>query len=179
MEASNPPLPPERAARLIRANRYLTLATADDQGPWAAPINYVTGPGDFLHFYSTITARHSLAVSHTPRVAGAIFDTRAASEDVDGLQVAASCTVVDAGQLDEVHSHYFEVNFADPTERKWWYRPPAAFLDGGVWRFYRLTIEEAYVIDFESIEKDRVDRRVTVDLEELWRLVTSPPPGSP
>ena len=78
----------ERAAQLLQSNRFLTLGIADEEGPWVAPINYVIGPGEQLHYYSAIGARHALALESTQRVALAIFDSRAASDDVDGLQAA-------------------------------------------------------------------------------------------
>lgn len=166
--------PTERAAKMIKQNRYLTLGTADDVGPWVAPINYVIGPGAHLHFYSASNARHSVALARKSLCSGAIFDSRAASEDVDGLQFEATCDVVEDPDLEPVHSHYFEVNFADPAVRKWWYRPPGAFGAEGIWRFYRITLSALYVIDFESITKERVDRRVDVALDDMWEIIGRP-----
>lgn len=163
----------ERAVKLVRSNRFLTLATCADGAAWAAPINYVIGPGPFLHFYSVPGARHSLDIAATPRVAGAIFDSRAVGDEVDGMQFVATCSVVEGMGLAEVSEHYFDVNFSDPREREWWYRPPAEFEGDGAWRFYRLALSEIYLIDTELFEQTKIDRRVSVDLEAFLAALTS------
>lgn len=162
--------PASRAAKMITENRFLTLSTASSDGPWAAPINYVLGPGRYLHFYSARKARHSRDVGESSNVAGAIFNTQAASEDVDGLQFAARCSVLHGDELAAVHQYYFDVNFP-PEQRDWWLRPVRAFDEGGTWAFYRLDIQGVWVIDFESIERERLDSRLVVDPGEMWGLL--------
>ncbi|WP_444947142.1 hypothetical protein [Micromonospora ureilytica] len=151
-----------RAVKLVRDNRYLTLSTCSDGMAWAAPINYVLGPGDFLHFYSTPTARHSQDIAVTPRVAGAIFDSTATGDDVDGMQFVGTCAEVAGPELAEVSEHYFTANFPDPEVREWWYRPPSEFEGDGTWRFYRLVLTHIYLIDIETFEETKVDSRVEV-----------------
>ncbi len=163
--------PDARAAKIISDNRFLSLACTDKDGPWVAPINYVIGPGRTLSFYSAVDARHSLAVAITPRTAAAIFDSRASSEDVDGLQLSLICTEVEPSELETVHQHYFATNFASEDEKEWWLRPPDAFLGNGPSRFYALEIVAAYVIDFESVERDKIDRRIAVDPDTIWQIL--------
>lgn len=160
--------PSNRAANIIATNRFLTLATADADGPWAAPINYVIGPGHNLHFYSAQKSRHSLAIGDATDVAAAIFNSQASSSDVDGLQLQAHCSLLRGDDLADVYEHYFRVNFAAPEEREWWIRPISAFDVGGMWAFYRLEIQNLWVIDFESMERERLDSRVDVDLAAMW-----------
>ncbi|GIJ31544.1 pyridoxamine 5'-phosphate oxidase family protein [Micromonospora sediminimaris] len=159
----------QRAVKLLRSNRYFTLATCADGVPWAAPINYVLGPGPVLHFYSTPTARHSRHIAAMPTVAGAVFDSTAVGDDVDGMQFVARCAEVTASELADVSEHYFRTNFTDPEERDWWYRPPEAFHGDGTWRFYRLDLTEVYLIDLEAFVETQVDTRVQVDLDRLRR----------
>ena len=132
--------PVERAAKMLRENRFATMATIDANGPWAVPINYVLGPGRVLTFYSAIDSRHARAVVVEDRVSGAVFDSRASSEEVDGLQFDGVCTSVVDDTLETVHAHYFDTNFADPTERAWWLRPATDFGTGGRWHFYQIAI---------------------------------------
>jgi uncharacterized protein YhbP (UPF0306 family) len=153
---------------MLSSNRFLTLATADPEGPWATPINYVVGPGEYLHFYSAVESLHSRAIGNANDVAIAIFDSKASSEDVDGMQSRARCTVVTHTDLPTVHEHYFRVNFSSDEDRAWWYRPAEEFEEPSIWRFYRLALIEAWVIDFDSIEQERVDRRLPVDLAGIW-----------
>lgn len=160
----------ERAAKIIGGNRYLTLATSGSSGPWAAPINYVIGPGDYLHFYSARKARHSGDIGESNAIAAAIFNSAAASADVDGLQLEARCSILHGDDLRAVHQYYFDTNFP-ADQRDWWLRPVSAFDEGGIWAFYRLEFVHLWVIDFESIERERLDSRLAVDIDETWRLL--------
>lgn len=165
------PSPAERAASIITENRFLSLGTSDANGPWIAPINFVVGPGNYLYFYSATESRHSHALETNERVAVAIFDSRATSDDVDGMQCSGICSEVAERDIDAVHAHYFAVNFSDPEEREWWLRPSEEFTGNGLWRFYRLSLQEIFVIDLDSIEQERVDKRISVDATEMWQLV--------
>jgi uncharacterized protein YhbP (UPF0306 family) len=164
--------PAERAAKMVTENRYLTLSTASTNGPWATPINYVVGPDKYLHFYSARKSRHSQDIGESSDVAGAIFNSQAASEDVDGLQFAGRCSVLHGEELATVHEYYFKVNFP-PETRDWWLRPVSAFDEGGTWAFYRLDFQGLWVIDFESIERERLDSRLVVDPAEMWGQLKS------
>ncbi|MGW2290695.1 pyridoxamine 5'-phosphate oxidase family protein [Streptomyces phaeochromogenes] len=164
----------ERAAKMIRENRFLTLATHGADGVWAAPINYVVGSDTHLYFYSAAEARHSQHIGDRAIVAGSVFNSMATSEEVDGLQFTATCETLNGEKLEKVSEYYFRVNFPDETDRAWWYRPASEFAPGATWRFYQLSMAEVFVIDFESVEESRIDKRVQVDLEELAALLASP-----
>lgn len=163
----------DRAVRLVRNNRYLTLATCGDGRPWAAPINYVLGPGPYLHFYSARTALHSRHVVDTPEVACAIFDSTAVGEDVDGMQFTATCAEVTGASLPELTEHYFTTNFPPGEIRDWWYRPPSEFEGDAPWRFYRLDFTEVYLIDLDTFEETRIDSRVLVDVDTFRQALTT------
>lgn len=164
-----------RAAKMFRENRFLTLATHGSDGVWAAPINYVLGTDASLYFYSAAEARHSHHIGDEATVAGAVFNSTATSEEVDGLQFAATCAPLDGEELEQVSEYYFRVNFSDESEREWWYRPSSDFAPGATWRFYRLSMTEVFVIDLEGFEETKIDRRVQVDLDDLRSLLTSAP----
>ncbi|MFF5308788.1 pyridoxamine 5'-phosphate oxidase family protein [Streptomyces massasporeus] len=157
----------QRAAKMIRENRFFTLATQGVDGVWAAPINYVLGENAELYFYSAADARHSRHIGDQALVAGAVFNSTATSEEVDGLQFAATCITLDGDELERVSEYYFQVNFPDEVDREWWYRPAAEFAPGATWRFYKLQFTDVFVIDFESVEESRVDKRVRIDLQDL------------
>jgi hypothetical protein len=67
------------ARSIIDANRYMTLATADEYGrPWASPVWFATyGYREFL-WVSRPEARHSRNISVLPEVSIVIFDSHAA-----------------------------------------------------------------------------------------------------
>lgn len=160
--------PLSRATKLFKENRYFSLATTDESGAWCAPINYVIGPKNGLLFYSSPTSRHAKAIGESSYVAGAIFDSRATSSEVDGLQFRGLCSVVSAVDLASFHKHYFMKNFFSEAERQWWYRDVTAFAQGAMHRFYFVEMLEVFVIDFESLEKHRLDQRLPIDMTELW-----------
>ena len=67
------------ARSIIDANRYMTLATADEQGsPWASPVWY--SPVEYREFLwvSSSEARHSRNLAARPQLAIVIFDSHEA-----------------------------------------------------------------------------------------------------
>ena len=64
------------ARRIVDANRYVTLGTADAGGrPWVSPVWYAKdGYGGFL-WVSRPGARHSLNLAERPEISGVIFDS--------------------------------------------------------------------------------------------------------
>jgi hypothetical protein len=83
------------ARAIIDANRYMTLATADEDGqPWAAPVFYATA--DYTEFYwiSTPAATHSRNLGQRPSVSIVIFDSGAAEGSGQAVYMSAT-----AGQV--------------------------------------------------------------------------------
>lgn len=67
-----------QAQRIIAANKYLTLSTADASGrPWATPV-YFTPDGERYLWLSSPEARHSRNIAERPDVAFTIFDSTVA-----------------------------------------------------------------------------------------------------
>ena len=65
---------------VIASNRYLTLSTAADDEPWAAPIEYLNDDDLNLYFLSTGSSRHSRHIEENTLVAVAIFDAEQPGE---------------------------------------------------------------------------------------------------
>ena len=135
--------PDEVAREIIDANRYLTLATADESGrPWASPVWYAHAGYREFFWASKPEARHSrnLAArsevgvvifdSHVPGTAQAVYMEATAGqvEDVDlerGMEIFNSRSVAQGlpvWALDDV-------------------RPPARH------RLYRASAEAQFVLD--------------------------------
>ncbi len=75
-KVTDPEPPPDLARRLVDANVYLTLATADDSGrPWATPVWYAARDCDEFVWVSRPDARHSLNIAARPEVGIVIFDS--------------------------------------------------------------------------------------------------------
>jgi uncharacterized protein YhbP (UPF0306 family) len=154
----------ERAYRIIRANRYLTMATCAGRDPWIAPLAYVVEPDYSFIYYTATTSRHGKHTAENPVVACAIFDSTASSDDADGIQFSGRVQEVPANELDRVMKLYFEQSFPDAEVRKRWMRPAEDFKGAAIQRFYRITPLEMYTIDLNS---PKVDKRVPVDLHAL------------
>jgi pyridoxine/pyridoxamine 5'-phosphate oxidase len=87
----------EAARRIVDANRYMTLATADVTGlPWASPVWFATS--DYREFFwvSSPDARHSRNIAVRPEIGIVIFDSRVEPGSAGALYMAA-----DAEQLED------------------------------------------------------------------------------
>ena len=69
----------ELARTVVDSNRFMTLATADEEGrPWASPVWYAhEGYREFL-WVSSPEARHSRNIAVRPQIAVVIFDSHEA-----------------------------------------------------------------------------------------------------
>jgi uncharacterized protein YhbP (UPF0306 family) len=69
--------PQETARRIIDANNYLTLATADSDGlPWASPVCFTPDGGVDFYWVSRPDTRHSRNLAERPEVGIVIFDSQ-------------------------------------------------------------------------------------------------------
>jgi nitroimidazol reductase NimA-like FMN-containing flavoprotein (pyridoxamine 5'-phosphate oxidase superfamily) len=66
----------ELLRRLIEANRFMALGTADERGlPWVSPVWYATADCRAFYWVSDPGARHSRNLAGRPEVAIAIYDS--------------------------------------------------------------------------------------------------------
>ncbi len=116
----------ETARRLVAANRYLTLATADSDGrPWASPVWYApVGDAGFL-WVSDPEARHSRNIAARPEVAIVIFDSTVPVGGAEALYCDAVAEQLSGPALDEgiaAFSQHSEAGGAEawvpPTSRR-------------------------------------------------------------
>lgn len=152
------------AANLLRANRYLTLATAGRSGPWASPLAFTVEPDFSLVFYSAVESIHCKNLSKDDRVSGAIFDSTSGSDDADGLQFSGRGAEVREKDIDGVMQRYFEMSFPDSSVRQRWLRPREDFLGKAPQRFYRISISDLFKLDPNS---SKVDRRLELDVKRV------------
>jgi uncharacterized protein YhbP (UPF0306 family) len=72
------------ARRVIDANRYMALGTADEAGhPWVSPVWFASEDYRNFHWVSSPDAKHSRNLTTHPEIAIAIFDS---SVPVGGAQ---------------------------------------------------------------------------------------------
>ena len=156
------------AAKIIRENRYLTLATAGSDGPWAAPLAY-TVEGHDLIFYSATSSRHCQHLNENPSGSISIFNSTEPSSVVDGVQAYVTVSIVGPSDLPAIMERYFINSFPNPEERKAWVRPASDFKGDAPQRFYRMALREINKPDPDS---QKIDRRIQVDLERVKELIS-------
>jgi len=153
-----------RAAKIIKSNRYLTLATCQNNRPWAAPVAFTVEPDFSLVFYTALEARHTRQLIDNPLVAGAIYDSTEPSDTAFGVQFQGQCSEVQENLLEAVMNRYFQNSFPDPQTRAAWSRPPEDFTGKAPQRFFRIQLLELGTGDPLSV---KVDKRINLDLEEV------------
>jgi nitroimidazol reductase NimA-like FMN-containing flavoprotein (pyridoxamine 5'-phosphate oxidase superfamily) len=95
------------AARLLAANRYMTIASADAQGrPWVSPVWYAAASDTEFLWASSPHARHSRNIAARPEVAIVIFDSTVSEGDAEALYLEATAQQVVDDQLIEAISAY-------------------------------------------------------------------------
>lgn len=142
------------ARELIRANRYMTLATADADGvPWASPVWFAPDDGGFL-WISRPESRHSRNVAARPTVSLVIFDSTKPPAERQALYVEAVARELDGKERDAAVDRYSRHSVATGLE-------PLTVEDvtgAAPLRIYRAAASSAYML-----EDDR-DFRVPVEL---------------
>ena len=141
------------ARSIIDANRYMTLATADEQGsPWASPVWY--SPVEYREFLwvSSPDARHSRNLAARPQLAIVIFDSHEAG-GWKALYMSAVAEQLAEAEVDDA-IHVFSRHGEAQGLRAWTREdvvPPARH------RLYRATVSEHFVLDPH-------DRRIAVEV---------------
>jgi len=131
------------ARRLVAANMYMTLATADAEGrPWVSPVWYAPAtPSQFL-WVSRPEARHSQNIAARPRIAIVIFDSTVPIGAAEALYVEAVAEQLLGAEAKGAIVTYSERSLA--CGAKPWevldVLPPAAF------RLYRATATSQFVL---------------------------------
>ncbi|MFN4894804.1 MAG: pyridoxamine 5'-phosphate oxidase family protein [Pseudomonadota bacterium] len=151
----------EKARAIIRANRYMSLATSAGGEPWVAPVAYAYDEHFNLFWYSEKTAQHSRHIEINDSVVVAIFNSQASSDEVDGLQISGKAAEVAPSQLPTIVELYFRQSFTDEAVRDRWSKPAECFMGDAPQRFYRFKPFSVFKCDTECTS---VDRRMLVDL---------------
>ena len=87
-----------RANDLISSCHTMTLATAGDNIPWAAPV-YYANVRDFFYFFSSPDARHIQNALAAGQAASAIYAEGGSWQSLRGLQMSGKIIAIsDAGQ---------------------------------------------------------------------------------
>src|SRR5213083_1339516 len=89
------------ARRIVDANMYMTLATADAEGrPWISPVWFAPMTDDELLWVSDPRTRHSRNIAVRPEVAIVIFDSTVPIGGAEALYVEATADRLSGPDLD-------------------------------------------------------------------------------
>ena len=86
----------KHAERLLRDQSTMTLATVCGDDPWAAPVYYVHRRKS-QYFFSAPQSRHVVEALATGRAAAAVFADSNSWQEIRGLQMAGSVSLVQPG----------------------------------------------------------------------------------
>ena len=91
-------------ARLLAAIRYMTLATADEEGrPWSSPVWFAAPTPSELLWVSDPNARHSRNIAARPEVAIVVFDSTVPENAGWGLYMEATAAETDTADVERFH----------------------------------------------------------------------------
>lgn len=100
-----------RLHNFLQSESVLSLATADKDGPWSAPVLYVADLQDdqpILYFLSSVTSRHSKSLADKGLAAGSIY---AAYQDdwqlIKGVQMQGLITRLADSERAQFEMLYF------------------------------------------------------------------------
>lgn len=151
------------ARRVIDANSYMALGTADDAGrPWVSPVWFATEDYRQFHWLSSPDARHSVNVAARPEVAIAIYDSSGTPGTVEAVYMSGRAEELTGDELGRGIELYDRASRRD-IAREWGLsdvQPPSLF------RLYRATALEHFVL-IRGRDPERgtgVDRREPVTI---------------
>jgi len=165
----------DRTRRLLRRARYVNLATTNAQGrPWVATLEYAWFAEPLrLVFGSATVSRHSRDIAANPAVSGSLFIAPTGPElDIDatdGAQFTGTCTEIPPDRLDDYYAPFYEAVFPDPSQRAAFQLDRRLLAAPEPHRLYLVTVNQWWLIDTSTWERDRIDRRSEVPLAALIR----------
>ncbi len=91
----------ETVPRLLAANKYMVLATADADGvPWATPAYFAPRDESRLYWVSSPESRHSRNIAVRPTVAITVFDSSVPIGGAEAIYLEATARQVDVAEHD-------------------------------------------------------------------------------
>jgi uncharacterized protein YhbP (UPF0306 family) len=122
----------KRAAAVIAANKYMTLATVDGDGlAWPTPVYFTPDGHTDFYWVSSPVAKHSVNVAERPQVSIVIFDSSVAIGQAQAIYLTADAGLVPDDELERCAafyaSRYPELKAFTPDELR----------GDGIFRLYR------------------------------------------
>lgn len=137
--------PTEIAHRIIAANAYMTIATADDSGrPWATPVWFAhsADDGDEFVWVSRPTTRHSENIAARREVAIVVYDSSVPVGSAAAVYVVAEAHEVTDDERPAALAVFNDRSVAQGI-RAW---TESDVSDGAPFRLYRARATAAFVL---------------------------------
>ncbi|MFD5864779.1 pyridoxamine 5'-phosphate oxidase family protein [Agromyces sp. NPDC127015] len=136
--------PAEAARRVVDANTYMTLATADASGnPWATPVWFAEHELREFVWVSRFATRHSQNIAARPEVALAIFDSTVAVGSAIAVYAEGVAGELPDDELDAALAVFDTRSVAQGLRS--WTRDDVT--GTAPFRLYRATATQVYVLD--------------------------------
>ena len=135
--------PADVAGRVIDANAYMTLATADEEGrPWASPVWFAHDGYASFFWVSRPDARHSRNLAVRSQVGIVVFDSTIAVGGAEAVYVEAEAEQVSEAERDRalaVYSRRSEAHGGGPWAAE-------DVMGSATHRLYRATASAHYLL---------------------------------
>jgi predicted pyridoxine 5'-phosphate oxidase superfamily flavin-nucleotide-binding protein len=133
----------DHARRVIDANRYMALGTADEAGhPWVSPVWFASEDYRNFHWISSPDAKHSRNLAAHPEIAIAIFDSSVPVGGAQAVYMKGEANELTGAVLEEGLEVYDRVSRRDVGR--------GFGLDdvqgSALFRLYRATVSEHWVL---------------------------------
>lgn len=153
----------QQARNIIDTSLYLTLATAD-KNPWVAPLFFARDESYNFYFISSVNSLHAKQIQKNPHVAVAIFDSRQKEGTGTGLQIEATCSLLEESEYEKIIPYYLKKHYSDEKERAKHAFSSEQFKNSEK-KIFKIVPIKCYIPDDESWKKYKIDRRIEVKLK--------------
>jgi len=145
----------DMARRIIEANRYMVLGTADEAGvPWVTPVWYAQSGHRRFIWVSSPDRRHSQNVTARPEVSIVVFDSQVAVGSARAVYMSARAEELSGAELERDTAFFDTATQAQGLTRRWALEDVLA---PAPYRLYRATVSQHWVLDPDSSPDDRAE----------------------
>lgn len=136
------------ATNIIENNIYLTLASAENDKPWVAPLFYAVDATYTFYYISQLDSVHTRQILNNPSISFAIFDSHQKEGTGNGIQGFGNAYQLKDEEIENAlkwyHTTFIEMN-------------PETFKEPNPYRFFKIIPKHLYILDPEASTDKRVE----------------------
>ena len=88
-----------KAIKILKSSKYLSLATNDGNTPWVAPLFYCLDEDFNFYFISQMDSLHTNHIMKQPNVSFAVFDSHQREGEGNGVQGSGTVEMLSDTEL--------------------------------------------------------------------------------